>query len=1059
MHEDNNHKDNEKTQPNKLFEAIDLRKLVTDPNKLKTADTHIRPTIAYIRKKIKDNNGIATFKDLKFLQNELTWWTRPNEELIKKYEDKGIQALIENADLIPLYIGLTQTRAPIIEQHIDDNLDYIFKYIQAFAHKNRFRFKSAEPKIASNGDASVLYSRLLNQPFPLGEKEIASRAKSAFDYALYVLQKPFPLGERAISKSAKYSFDYARLIEKKFPLGEPAIAKNSNLAFYYAERVLHKPFPLGEPAIAKDGEHSYYYARYVLKKPFPLGEPAIAKSAMQSYPYARNVLEKPFPLGEPVIYDSSYRKDYEKYVLKGKPWTGLKKKKVKEAIDLKNLVSDPEKLKTYKTHISPEEAYERLIKGETDDLLVHTVAKSPEYSYYYALNVLNGPFPLGEPAIRTDSNWSFDYSFDILKGRPWTGLDQKVDEAIDLKKLVSDPTKLKTVDTHVKPNKANARLFARKIRSDIRNNNGIATLEQIKILYKIMVDYGIYPSFPYMTQHAYFIHIENLLKIIKTKGLEHVAKSSLYSFIYAMFVRSRFPLGEPAISKRYEYAYSYALEILKGRFLLAEPSIVKRPDDRLNYAQYVVKGPWPEAEPYISKSTYDSLFYAKEILKGPFPLGEPAIAKDAQYSYLYARRVLKGPFPQGERAIAKDGEFSYYYAKDVLKKPFPLGEPAIYKSSYDNKYESYVLKGKPWTGLPWTDPKKKKKKVKESIDLKNLVSDPKKLKTYDTHISTKEAYRRLKNGETDEYLVRAISKSADFSYIYALNVLNGPFPMGEPAIAKDARYSSLYATDVLKKPFPLGEPEIATDAWNAYAYAKDVLKGPFPLGEPAIASHAYYAYLYAKNVLKGPFLLGEPAMYKYPNTVWKPYRSNVLKEPITEMNLKNLVTNKMGTNYSKYVLGPSKKKKRKNKISENSDQDSDKKSMTPREAYDELVDLFRGKKDNNPDINLLNILITDPEQSFNYAIADPAGPFPLGEPIISTDTKYAYLYATKILKKRFILGEPAIAKDPELSFDYAKNIMKGRFRLGERSIATVPELAVEYSKYILKALAPKKQKK
>jgi hypothetical protein len=49
----------------------------------------------------------------------------------------------------------------------------------------------------------------------------------------------------------------------------------------------------------------------------------------------------------------------------------------------------------------------------------------------------------------------------------------------------------------------------------------------------------------------------------------------------------------------------------------------------------------------------------------------------------------------------------------------------------------------------------------------------------------------------------AISNDARSSYLYALNELNGPFPLGEPAIAMNAEYSFDYAVHVLNGPFPM----------------------------------------------------------------------------------------------------------------------------------------------------------------------------------------------------------------------------------------------------------------
>lgn len=57
----------------------------------------------------------------------------------------------------------------------------------------------------------------------------------------------------------------------------------------------------------------------------------------------------------------------------------------------------------------------------------------------------------------------------------------------------------------------------------------------------------------------------------------------------------------------------------------------------------------------------------------------------------------------------------------------------------------------------------------------------------------------------------------------------------EVAISKDAEYSYVYAREVLKKPFALGEEAISKDALYAKLYAKNILKGPFPAGEETIA--------------------------------------------------------------------------------------------------------------------------------------------------------------------------------------------------------------------------------
>jgi hypothetical protein len=53
-----------------------------------------------------------------------------------------------------------------------------------------------------------------------------------------------------------------------------------------------------------------------------------------------------------------------------------------EPIDLKNLVSDPKKLKTYKTHFSPKEAFDKLVQGEKNTTLEKIVSKDPRLAHY-----------------------------------------------------------------------------------------------------------------------------------------------------------------------------------------------------------------------------------------------------------------------------------------------------------------------------------------------------------------------------------------------------------------------------------------------------------------------------------------------------------------------------------------------------------------------------------------------------------------------------------------------------------------------------------------------------
>ena len=144
------------------------------------------------------------------------------------------------------------------------------------------------------------------------------------------------------------------------------------------------------------------------------------------------------------------------------------------------------------------------------------------------------------------------------------------------------------------------------------------------------------------------------------------------------------------------------------------------------------------------------------------------------------------------------------------------------------------------------------------MNLYNFHSKPESLDHYaamnetNPHIFWKK-YRN--NKEELKKREKYIAKVAEHAYLYARDVLHGPFPAGEATIAADAQYAYWYAETVLKRPFPAGEEAISKDAHFSYVYALDVLEGPFPAGEAAIATDPEYAYYYALDVLKKDFYL------------------------------------------------------------------------------------------------------------------------------------------------------------------------------------------------------------
>ena len=132
------------------------------------------------------------------------------------------------------------------------------------------------------------------------------------------------------------------------------------------------------------------------------------------------------------------------------------------------------------------------------------------------------------------------------------------------------------------------------------------------------------------------------------------------------------------------------------------------------------------------------------------------------------------------------------------------------------------------------------------MNIYNFYNDPGKLMGYERAINIvpELIYEFALNNNVITKLTpeqeKNLSKSAEYSYLYATRVLRGRFKLGEPAIAKDCYYAAEYAVVILKGPFPAAEKEIATSAEESTKYAKYALKGRFEEGEPVIEEDPYY---------------------------------------------------------------------------------------------------------------------------------------------------------------------------------------------------------------------------
>ena len=88
-------------------------------------------------------------------------------------------------------------------------------------------------------------------------------------------------------------------------------------------------------------------------------------------------------------------------------------------MNLYNLHSKPAALVHFEkvTETNPDFFWEKY-KNNPEELKKREkyIAKSAQFAYYYARDVLKGPFPTGEEAIAKDAYYAFQYAKNILKG-------------------------------------------------------------------------------------------------------------------------------------------------------------------------------------------------------------------------------------------------------------------------------------------------------------------------------------------------------------------------------------------------------------------------------------------------------------------------------------------------------------------------------------------------------------------------------------------------------------------------------------------------------------------
>lgn len=260
--------------------------------------------------------------------------------------------------------------------------------------------------------------------------------------------------------------------------------------------------------------------------------------------------------------------------------------------------------------------------------------------------------------------------------------------------------------------------------------------------------------------------------------------------------------------------------------------------------------------------------------------------------------------------------------------------------------------------------------------------------------------------QADGYTQPSEYKPALTAYKYALNVIQGKWPKGEPYIIKYPLMAYQYAKDVVEGRWPEAEASIMQDPRAAVAYAQSIINGRWPEAEPYIMEDSESASKYAREVIGGRWPEAEPYIMK--NPFYGPqYAKNTIKGRWPEAET--------------YLLN----------------------NPDPAWAFNYALAFNRRWPEAEP------IIIKSPMHAYNYAQYIINGRWPEAEPTIIQNPKVATFYASTIIRDRWPEAEPTIMQDPASACTYAQLVIKGRWPEAEPYIMNDPHYAKKYTDFIM----------
>jgi lambda repressor-like predicted transcriptional regulator len=738
-----------------------------------------------------------------------------------------------------------------------------------------------DKKVYDKAYKAYSYAIIIGRPFPIGEDEISKVSQFALQYAVNILKGPFPKGEDAISKDIYDAYWYAKdALKGPFPKGEDLISKDPEYAYKYAEKVLKGPFPKGEDMISKDPEYAYKYAENVLKGSFPKGEEAISKDGIESYKYAKYVLKAPFPKGEDMISkDPFFAFDYAVYILNSPFPKG--EEAISKDTKYSSMYNDFKKafLKNRET-----EKQKRIEKIKTTPTLafIYQFFHTDNYKYlpkaYKMMRDLN---------IQQDYYNTFDYQDTLdcvsdLEHPKWN----VVKHFIDLLKVVNQEQYNVNIDSDFLFDlfKLEARILKTGSISILHAKNpGFLVLDIISQLIS-----GSYEGYKPKCARNENNPKQKALSIYKDLNFidwnDQITRNDSTPDIRAREISTNITIldnsfidGESTLDFLFKsgsigvptylisdlkLSKSTTLNIVKltnrlnkiGNNLLSIYSFPLSTIDTYVYPSiafgyslngydiyeflesYLTNQPWRENFKYYYKSQTRivDLCFTKYAYEDGVRIYQMIDAEQDQLEQ-YLKEI--------EKIVISDKELV-----EKIKERIDLNSPKRKNPLRTIRSYSSTVKGKPKTNF-----------MKNIIELKNVLGSEripyveKKIKKQkDTNLAAKYAYnygKEILNNNWNNDLEDLIVKDPEYSYMYARDLIKGPWVKGEDAILKNPEWSYKYAKNVIKGPWIKAEDTISKNPEWSYKYAKNVINGPFPKGEQVIYNDPTYKDLYEKLFL------------------------------------------------------------------------------------------------------------------------------------------------------------------------------------------------------------------